>query len=71
MFGSGVGGRLIGIVSRCDLLGVFLRLYEDIAGDVREMLAQLPQSDPGGATAAARNGIVTMAGRSGPPRSMT
>ena len=65
MFGSGVGGRLIGIVSRCDLLGVFLRPDEDIAGDVREMLAQLPQADPGGVTVAVRNGIVTMAGSLG------
>ena len=61
-FGSGVGGKLIGIVSRRDLLGVFLRLDEDIAGDVREMLAQLPQVDPGDVTITVRNGIVTLAG---------
>jgi CBS domain-containing protein len=61
-FGGGVGGKLIGIVSRCDLLGVFLRPDEDIAGDVREMLARLPQADPGGITVAVRNGIVTLTG---------
>ena len=61
-FGGGVGGNLIGIVSRRDLLSVFLRPDEDIAGDVREMLAQLPQADPGGVTVAVRNGIVTLAG---------
>ena len=61
-FGGGVGGKLIGIVSRRDLLGVFLRLDEDIAGDVREMLAQLPQVDPGDVTITVRNGIVTLAG---------
>ena len=61
-FGGGVGGKLIGIVSRRDLLSVFLRPDEDIAGDVREMLAQLPQADPGGVTVAVRNGIVTLAG---------
>ena len=61
-FGGGVGGKLIGIVSRRDLLGVFLRPDEDIAGDVREMLAQLPQVDPGDMTITVRNGIVTLAG---------
>ena len=61
-FGGGVGGKLIGIVSRCDLLSVFLRPDEDIARAVREMLAQLPQADSGGVTVAVRNGIVTMAG---------
>jgi hypothetical protein len=61
-FGGGVGGKLIGIVSRCDLLSVFLRPDEDIASAVREMLAQLPQADPGGVTVAVRNGIVTLAG---------
>jgi len=61
-FGGGVGGKLIGIVSRRDLLGVFLRPDEDIAGDLREMLAQLPQADPGDVTITVRNGIVTLAG---------
>ena len=61
-FGGGVGGKLVGIVSRCDLLSVFLRPDEDIARAVREMLAQLPQADPGGVTVAVRNGIVTLAG---------
>jgi CBS domain-containing protein len=61
-FGGGVGGKLIGIVSRCDLLSVVLRPDEDIAGDVREMLARLPQADPGGVTVAVRNGVVTLAG---------
>jgi CBS domain-containing protein len=61
-FGGGVGGKLIGIVSRRDLLGVFLRPDEDIVGDVREMLAQLPQVDLGGVTITVRNGIVTLAG---------
>jgi CBS domain-containing protein len=61
-FGGGVGGKLVGIVSRCDLLGVFLRPDEDISRDVRDMLAQLPQADAGDVTVAVRNGIVTLAG---------
>jgi CBS domain-containing protein len=64
-FGGGVGGKLIGIVSRCDLLSVYLRPDEDIAGEVREMLAQLPQADPGGVAVEARNGVVTLAGMLG------
>ncbi len=61
-FGGGVGGKLIGIVSRCDLLSTFLRPDEDIAREVREMLAQLPQADTDGVTVAVRNGIVTLTG---------
>jgi CBS domain-containing protein len=61
-FGGGVGGKLIGIVSRRDVLGVFLRPDEDIAGDVREMLAQLPQVDQSDMTITVHNGIVTLAG---------
>jgi CBS domain-containing protein len=65
-FGGGVGGKLVGIVSRCDLLSVFLRPDEDIARDVREMLAQLPQANTSGVTVTVRNGIVTLAGPLGP-----
>ena len=61
-FGGGVGGKLIGIVSRRDVLGGFLRPDEDIAGDVREMLAELPQVDPGDMTITVHNGIVTLSG---------
>ena len=61
-FGGGVGGKLIGIVSRRDLLSVYLRPDADIASDVGEMLAQLPQTDPDGVTVEVRNGIVTLTG---------
>ena len=61
-FGGSVGGRLIGVVSRCDLLSVYLRPDKEIASDVREMLTQIPQADPGGVTAEVRNGVVTLAG---------
>jgi CBS domain-containing protein len=65
VFGGGVGGNLIGIVSRCDLLSVFLRPDEDIAGEVHEMLTQIPLADPAGTTVRVHNGIVTLAGHLG------
>jgi CBS domain-containing protein len=63
--GGGFGGNLIGIVSRCDLLSVFLRPDEDIAREVREMLTQILLADPSGVTARVQNGIVTLAGHLG------
>jgi CBS-domain-containing membrane protein len=59
-------GTLIGIVSRCDLLSVFLRPDEDIAREVREMLTQILLTDPATITARVHNGIVTLAGQPGP-----
>ena len=63
--GGGLGGNLTGIVSRCDLLSVFLRPDEDIAGEVREMLTQILLADPASVTVRVRNGIVTLAGHLG------
>ena len=60
--GGGLGGNLVGIVSRCDLLSVFLRPDEDIAREVREMLAQILLADPASVTARVQNGVVTLAG---------
>ena len=65
VFGGGVGGNLIGIVSRCDLLSVFLRPDEDIAEEVREMLTDTLHADPASVTIHVRNGIVTLAGQLG------
>ncbi len=65
VFGGGVGGKLIGIVSRRDLLSVFLRPDEDIAGEVREMLTQILLADPASVTARVQNGVVTLAGQLG------
>ena len=59
-------GKLIGIVSRCDLLSVFLCPDEDIARQVRELLTQILLADPAGITTRVRNGIVTLAGQPGP-----
>jgi CBS domain-containing protein len=63
--GGGIGGKLIGIVSRRDLLSVFLRPDEDIAREVREMLTQILIADPASVTVAVRNGVVTLAGQPG------
>ena len=56
-------GTLIGIVSRCDLLSVFLRPDEDIAGEVRNMLSHVLPDDPAAATVRVHNGIVTLTGQ--------
>jgi CBS domain-containing protein len=56
-------GKLLGIVSRCDLLSVFLRPDEDLAREVREMLTQILLADPATFTVGVRNGIVSLAGQ--------
>jgi CBS domain-containing protein len=58
----GASGQLIGIVSRRDLLRVFLRPDEEIAGEVREILATVLPGDAGQVTAAVRDGVVTLSG---------
>jgi len=55
-------GRLIGIVSRRDLLSVFLRPDDAIAADVREVLDEFLLADAGNAEATVRNGVVTLTG---------
>jgi CBS domain-containing protein len=56
-------GTLIGIVSRRDLLSVFLRPDEDIAEDVRAILAEMLFADPDTVTVGVRDGIVTLSGQ--------
>ena len=58
--------RLIGVVSRRDLLAVFLRPDEDIAADVRRVLDEILLAEPGEAEVAVRDGIVTLIGTAGP-----
>jgi CBS domain-containing protein len=53
---------LIGVVSRRDLLAVFLRPDEDIAADVRQVLGEVLLAEPGEAEVAVRDGIVTLTG---------
>src|SRR6516164_9600962 len=55
-------GQLIGIVSRRDLLSVFLRPDADIAHDARQVLDELPLADPKQVMAEVRHGVVTLTG---------
>jgi len=55
-------GKLIGIVSRRDLLSVFLRPDADIAHDARQVLDELPLADPKEVIAEVRHGVVTLTG---------
>ena len=55
-------GRLAGVVSRRDLLSVFLRPDEDIAADARRVLNDVLLAEPGEAEVAVRNGVVTVTG---------
>ena len=55
-------GKLIGIVSRRDLLSVFLRPDADIIHDARQVLDELPLTDPKDVIVTVRHGVVTLAG---------
>jgi CBS domain-containing protein len=55
-------GKLIGIVSRRDLLSVFLRPDEEIAGDAQQVLSEILLTEPGDASVSVRNGILTLTG---------
>jgi CBS domain-containing protein len=55
-------GKLVGIVSRRDLISVFLRPDADIAADIRRVLDDIVLAGPGEADVAVRNGIVTLTG---------
>jgi CBS-domain-containing membrane protein len=55
-------GKLIGIVSRRDLLSVFLRPDAEIAHDARQVLDELPLADPKEVIAEVRHGVVTLTG---------
>jgi CBS domain-containing protein len=55
-------GKLIGMVSRRDLLSVFLRPDTDIGHDVRQVLDEIPLEDPKEIAVTVRHGVVTLAG---------
>ena len=58
----GQDGKLVGIVSRRDLLSVFLRPDADIIHDVRQVLAEIPVIDPKDVIVTVRHGVVTLTG---------
>ena len=55
-------GKLLGIVSRRDLLSVFLRPDTEIAHQVREILAEVLPGSPTDVKVAVRGGVVTLTG---------
>lgn len=63
----GDDGKLIGIVTRRDLLSVFLRPDQDIAADVHELLDDVLHADPGSIKVVVREGMVILTGQPGPP----
>jgi CBS domain-containing protein len=58
----GPEGKLLGIVSRRDLLSVFLRPDAEIGQQVREILAEALPGGPTGVEVAVHNGVVTLTG---------
>jgi len=58
-------GKLIGIVSRRDLLSVFLRPDAQIEAEVRELLTEILFADPAGVRVAVHGGVVTLLGQPG------
>jgi CBS domain-containing protein len=55
-------GKLVGIVSRRDLLSVFLRPDADIIRDVRQVLDEIPATDPADVVVTVHHGVVTLSG---------
>jgi CBS domain-containing protein len=56
-------GMLIGIVSRTDLLRVFLRPDAEIAAEATDVLTRILLADPGAVHVSASNGVLTLTGR--------
>ena len=55
-------GKLVGIVSRRDLLSVFLRPDADITHDARQVLDEIPLTDPKDVIVTVHHGVVTLTG---------
>jgi CBS domain-containing protein len=59
-------GTLVGLVSRRDLLSIFLRPDEDIAGQASDLIADILPGDQAPVKVRVRNGVVTLTGQPGP-----
>ncbi|HEV2259990.1 MAG TPA: CBS domain-containing protein [Streptosporangiaceae bacterium] len=55
-------GKLVGIVSRRDLLSVFLRPDADIIHDTRQVLDEIPVADPKNIIVTVHHGVVSLTG---------
>ena len=55
-------GKLVGIVSRRELLSVFLRPDGDIASDIRDLLTEVLSADVDKADITVQDGVVTLTG---------
>ncbi len=60
-------GKLIGIVSRRDLLSVFLRPDADVSSDARQIIDEIPFGDSAKITVMVHHGVVTLTGTAEPP----
>lgn len=58
----GSDGKLVGVVSRRDLLGVFLRPDAEITRDVQQILTEAAITDPRELAVTVRHGVVTLTG---------
>jgi len=58
-------GKLVGIVSRRDLLSVFLRSDAQIADEVGELLTEILFADPSAIKVVVHGGVVTLLGKPG------
>lgn len=56
-------GTLAGIVSRGDLLSVFLRSDQEIAAEVRDMVSKVLFTEPDAVSVRVRNGVVILGGQ--------
>jgi CBS domain-containing protein len=63
-------GRLLGIVSRRDLLSVFLRPDDDVAAEVRGILDEVLHADSKIAAVTVRDGVVVLTWSSGADRAL-
>ncbi len=55
-------GKLVGVISRRDLLSVFLRADEEIAADIWRVLEDFLLADPEGTDVKVHNGVATLSG---------